>query len=109
MLGIAASHAPALFCPPEWWPTVYDGIPDYMRDSQPHTAKLETADVVKEHVARIETAFQVMRKQIAAYKPDAIIYIGDDQGDMFGDGNLPTFADFTAPELWGFSLPLYMT
>ncbi len=108
MLGIAASHAPALFCPAEWWPTVYDGIPDYMRESQPHTAKLETPDVVKEHVARIDTAFEVMRKQIAAYKPDAIIYIGDDQGDMFSDVNLPTFAVFTAEALWGLSLPRYM-
>ncbi len=27
-LGLASSHAPALFCPAEAWPTVYDAIPD---------------------------------------------------------------------------------
>ena len=47
-LGLASSHAPALFCPAEAWPTVYDAIPDYMKDSQPHTAKLETPEVIRE-------------------------------------------------------------
>ena len=107
-LGIATSHAPAVFCPAEAWPTVYGGIPDYMQEAQPHTAKLETPDVVEEHVARIETAFQTLRKAIRAYAPDAIVYIGDDQGDMFNASNNPTFAVFTGEEVWGASKPRYL-
>ena len=64
-LGFATAHAPAVFCPAKWWPKVYEGVPDYMRDSQPHTAKLETPEVIEEHVARIETVFENLRKQIA--------------------------------------------
>ena len=40
-LGLASSHATGMFCPAEYWETVYAGIPDYMKGSQPHTAKLE--------------------------------------------------------------------
>ncbi len=107
-LGIAASHAPAVFCPAEAWPTVYQGIPDYTRDSQPHTAKLETPEVVESHVARIETVFQTLRAAVRAYAPDAIVYLGDDQGDMFNESNMPIFAVFTGDEVWGASKPRYL-
>ena len=39
-MGIASSHAPAMFCPKEVWPRIYANIPEYMKQSQPHTAKL---------------------------------------------------------------------
>jgi protocatechuate 4,5-dioxygenase beta chain len=107
-LGIATSHAPAVFCPAEVWPTVYQGIPDYMRGSQPPTAPLETPEVVEQHVARIETVFQTLRSAVRAYAPDAIVYIGDDQGDMFNESNFPTFAVFTGEEVWGASKPRYI-
>ena len=107
-MGIATSHAPAVFCPAEWWPTVYEGVPEYMRDSQPPTAPLETAEVIEEHVARIESAFQTLRSAVEAYRPDAIVYIGDDQGDMFNESNNPTLAVFTGPEVWGASKPRYI-
>ena len=107
-LGFATAHAPAVFCPAKWWPKVYEGVPDYMRDSQPHTAKLETPEVIEEHVARIETVFKNLRKQITDYKPDVIIYIGDDQGDMFNSSNNPIFAVFTGDEVWGASKPRYI-
>ena len=107
-LGIATSHAPAVFCPAEWWPAVYEGVPDYMRNSQPPTASLETPQVVAQHVARIETAFQTLRAAVAAYAPDAIIYVGDDQGDMFNESNNPSLAVFTGDEVWGASKPRYI-
>lgn len=107
-LGIATSHAPAVFCPAEWWPAVYEGVPDYMRNSQPPTASLETPEVVAQHVARIETAFQTLRAAVAAYAPDAIIYVGDDQGDMFNESNNPSLAVFTGDEVWGASKPRYI-
>jgi protocatechuate 4,5-dioxygenase beta chain len=97
-----------MFCPAEYWPTVYAGIPDYMKESQPHTAKLETPEVIRQQIARLEKNFAVLRDQIAAYKPDALIYVGDDQGDMFNSSNNPAFAIFTGKEVWGSSVPRYL-
>jgi protocatechuate 4,5-dioxygenase beta chain len=107
-LGLASSHAPAIFCAPEDWPTVYRAIPDYMKNSQPHTAKLETIEVIRGYVDRIQKAFGVLRAQLEAYRPDALIMIGDDQGDMFSEGNMPQIAVFTGPEVSGASRPFYV-
>ncbi len=107
-LGLASSHATAMFCPAEAWPTVYAGIPDYMKGSQPHTAKLETPDVIGQQITRLKKNFAFLRDQIAAYKPDALIYVGDDQGDMFNNSNNPAFAIFTGSEVWGATVPRYM-
>ncbi len=107
-LGLASSHAPALFCPAEAWPVVYDAIPDYMKDSQPHTAKLETPEVNQQHLDRANKNFEVLRQAIVDYKPDAIIFIGDDQGDMFNNSNMPAFSVFTGEECWGSTTPWYM-
>jgi len=107
-LGLASSHAPAMFCPAEAWPVVYDAIPDYMKGSQPHTAKLETPEVIRQQLARTDAAFEVLRKQIEDFAPDAIIYIGDDQGDLFNKSNIPAISVFTGDEVWGSTLPWYM-
>ena len=107
-LGLASSHAPAIFCKPEDWPTVYDAIPEYMKGSQPHTAKGETMEVIRSYVARIEAAFATLRGQLEAYRPDALIIIGDDQGDVFDVSNMPNLAVFTGPEVWGAAKPFYV-
>ncbi|MDX3908170.1 MAG: hypothetical protein QHC78_21000 [Pigmentiphaga sp.] len=107
-LGLASSHAPAMFCPPELWPKVYDAIPDYMKDAQPHTAKLETPDVIRGYVNRIESAFEVLRRQLEAYRPDAVIFVGDDQEDMFDSRCNPAMCLFTGDEVWGSEAPFYV-
>lgn len=107
-LGLASSHATAMFCPAEYWPTVYAGIPEYMKGSQPDTAKLETPEVIQQQIARLEKNFARLRDEIAAYKPDALIYVGDDQNDMFNASNNPTFAVFTGDEVWGATVPRYL-
>ena len=100
-LGLASSHAPALFETAERWPIVYARIPDYAKETQPHTAKLETPEVIQGYLDRTNAAFDVLRQQVEAYRPDAIIAIGDDQNDMFDPSNNPTLAVFTGHELWG--------
>ncbi len=100
-LGLASSHAPAMFEPKERWPLVYSRIPEYTKESQPHTAKLETPEVIQGYIDRITTAFDVLRQQLEAYQPEALIVVGDDQGDMFDASNNPTFAIYTGEELWG--------
>ncbi len=100
-LGLASSHAPAMFEPKEMWPAIYQRRPDYTRDSQLHTAKLETPEVIESYLERIQAAFAVLRQQLEAYQPDALIVIGDDQGDMFDASLNPTFCLFTGESRWG--------
>lgn len=100
-LGLASSHAPAMFEPQERWPLVYSRIPEYTKASQPHTAQLETPEVIQSYIDRINAAFAILRLQIEAYQPEALIVVGDDQGDMFDTSNNPTFAIYTGEELWG--------
>ena len=107
-LGIASSHAPAMFCPLEFWPKVYAAIPDYMKDSQPHAAKLETPEVINAQIERIGKALGVLRGELERYAPDALVVIGDDQGDMFNDSNMPSFCIYTGEEIWGSTAPGYM-
>jgi len=107
-LGLASSHAPVIFCPAEAWKDAYDTIPDFMKQSQPHTARLETPDVIRSYIERIDRAFSVLRAILEQYKPDALIVVGDDQGDMFNSSNNPTFCVFTGSEVWGSAAPRYM-
>jgi hypothetical protein len=100
-LGLASSHAPALFEPQEMWPKIYSRRPEYTHDSQPHAAKLETPEVIQGYIDRIHVAFATLRQQLEAYQPEALIVIGDDQGDMFDNGLNPTFSLFTGESLWG--------
>ena len=78
-LGLASSHAPAMFEPKEMWPVVYSRRPEDTKDSQPHRARLETPEVIEGYLPRIHAAFDVLRQQLEAYRPDALIVIGDDQ------------------------------
>ena len=107
-LGFASSHAPAMFCPKEVWPRIYANIPEYMKQSQPHTAKLETGEVIDSYIRRINAALGVLARAIEDYRPDAIICIGDDQEDMYDASNNPSIAVFIGEEIWGSSAPFYM-
>ncbi len=100
-LGLASSHAPAMFEPQERWDAIYDHIPDYTKESQPHAAKLETPEVIQGFIDRIDASFDVLRRQVEAYRPDALLVIGDDQGDMFNKSFNPTFFLYTGEEYWG--------
>jgi protocatechuate 4,5-dioxygenase beta chain len=70
----------------------------------PHSAKVEidTLEIRQEHYRRIHAAFAVLRSQLEAYRADALIMIGDDQGDMFDAANNPTFSVYTGEDpIWG--------
>ena len=107
-MGIVSSHAPVMFCPREVWPRIYANIPDYMKGSQPHTAKLETPEVIDSYIRRINAALGVLAKAIADCKPDAIVCIGDDQEDMYDASNNPSIGVFIGETIWGSSAPFYM-
>ena len=103
-LGLASSHAPGMWRAPEEWPKILDRMSAEARSHLPHSARVEidTLEIRQDLYKRIHAAFGVLREQFQAYKPDALIMIGDDQGDMFDDANNPTFSIYTGKDpIWG--------
>jgi protocatechuate 4,5-dioxygenase beta chain len=103
-LGMASSHAPMMFQKAQYWPRVVERIPAEAREHLPHSARVEIATpaIIEGHIQRIEAAFATLREQLRAFRPDVLLMIGDDQGDMFDEANIPTFSVYTGDEpLWG--------
>src|SRR5688500_16809819 len=105
-LGLASSHAPMLFEPLESWVNnvnvemIAKRRPGY---PVPPRVEAETEEVARGYMQRIAHGFTTLRQQVEAYQPDAIIMIGDDQGDMFSENNNPTFAIYVGDAAWGIS------
>ena len=103
-LGMASSHAPMMFQKAEYWPRMVERIPPEAREHLPHGARVEmaTPSIIDGHIQRIEAAFATLRGEVRAFRPDVLLMIGDDQGDMFDQANNPTVAIYTGDEpLWG--------
>lgn len=82
-LGLACSHAPNIFIAPEDWDARYKtAIKDV---PQPRAAAEETLEVCKGYAERINSAFDVLRRQVALYKPDAMIMVTDDHSEMYDE------------------------
>jgi hypothetical protein len=99
-LGLASSHAPNMFAPPEKWEIRYNertrGKP------QPLQAQQETVEVIKGYVERITAAFENLERRLADYRPDALIMVGDDQGEIFDRlAGMPTIGLFLGEEAAG--------
>jgi Catalytic LigB subunit of aromatic ring-opening dioxygenase len=98
-LGLAASHAPSMFRGLEHWTPIHrvltSGVP------QPPAIEKETPEVLKGYIDRIDHGFNVLKKQIEAYRPDVLLVVGDDQGEVFTEANMPAFSLFTCAEVRG--------
>ena len=86
-LGLAVSHAPSMFRGLEYWPAIHRqltaGVP------QPPEIAQETPEVLQSYIARIDRGFEVLREQVEAFKPDVLLVVGDDQGEVFTEANMP--------------------
>lgn len=105
-LGLASSHAPGMWRPAADWPKSLERQSPEARSHLPYTARLEmeSPEMIEGYIKRFQAAFATLRQQVQTYKPDALIMIGDDQGDMFDFVNNPTFAIYTGEEpIWGVS------
>lgn len=98
-LGLASSHASAMFRPKETWGAIYAYRPPEV--AQPLEAALETLEVIEGYIERIDRGFEILRGKLAAYRPDALIMIGDDQGDLFRPDTMPAFCVYRGEDIWG--------
>ena len=87
VLGLASSHAPSMFTPPELWPQVHKGLTRQV--PQPPRFAEETPEVVAQHAGRVNAAFKVLRETIEAAKIDLVVLVGDDQGEVFNSACIP--------------------
>jgi hypothetical protein len=98
-LGLAVSHAPSMFRDLKYWAEIHrvltNGVP------QPPEIEKETPAVLQSYIQRINQGFEVLKNQIEALRPDVILVVGDDQGEVFTEANMPTFCLFTCAEVHG--------
>jgi hypothetical protein len=99
VLGLASSHAPSMFTPPEHWPAVHQAL--IKNVPQPPQVEQETPEVIKSYCDRIDRGFATLRQQIEAAKPDALIIVGDDQREVFSDACVPAIAIFLGDKASG--------
>ncbi len=98
-LGLAASNTPPLFLPKESWEKVYKNVSAEVVDLQPFMGKNESMEHIQGHIDRAKAAYAALAKQLEDYRPDALIIVGADHGEMFSRINTPTFSIFTGPEV----------
>lgn len=99
-LGLASSHAPNMFVPPDKWERRYQqrtkGKP------RPLEVEAETQQVIESYVQRIEDGFLKLSERLSAYRPDLLIMVSDDQGEVFDERSCsPTIALFCGKEASG--------
>ena len=98
-LGLATSHAPSMFRGLGSWGAIHSvltsGVP------QPPAIAEETAEVLQGYIRRIEHGFDVLKERIDDYKPDVLLIVGDDQGEVFTEADMPAFCLFTCGEVHG--------
>jgi protocatechuate 4,5-dioxygenase beta chain len=97
-----------MFVPRDLLPKVYAAIPEYTKQSQPEQVKAETSEVLAGYMSRVDAAFAELRTQLQAFRPDALIVVGDDEHEMFGEACTPAISVFTGLEVWGSAAPSYI-
>ena len=106
VLGLGSSHSPQLSTPPELWRAYGEGDKRHQElwaaDGKPYSFEelLSTADaaiIARELTAdKFQTRYAACQQGIAALgqtleqaAPDIVVMIGDDQLELFNDGNMP--------------------
>jgi protocatechuate 4,5-dioxygenase beta chain len=97
--GLASSHAGFMFAPLDKWPIRYEVLTSHV--PQPPQAAAEDAAVQQEHKQRIASAMATLSRALEAYRPDAVLIVGDDQDELFSAGFSPSFAIYTGDTVSG--------
>lgn len=96
-LGMASSHAFAVLDPQNWDESRGRNREGYKRrfgvlpPEQPGVAQ-ETDEVVTKRYARIRGALEQVRARLEQERPDALVFVADDQNENFTETNMPQIA-----------------
>lgn len=102
---VCTSHSPWLFAAADDW--VVQGRERYADGVQRPQVPTDPPDVSAAKHARCMRAFEVLRRHVAAKKPDVLIVLGDDQTEQFSFKNLPAFNVFVGPKFEGYKIAHY--
>jgi hypothetical protein len=106
VLGIGASHTPMLNAPAEDWPRFIDrdGVRDFLDKegrpatyadllarAEPHVEAELTPERFAARHAEAQAGVARLREAIRRAELDALIVVGDDHKELYGDDNLPSF------------------
>src|SRR5713226_5057126 len=92
--GMASSHAFALEDPSRWDEgrlrnrQMYERRYGVLPLEQPQVAEESDEDCQDRH-GRIREGFAFLRRKLEEKKPEALVFIGDDQNENFKEDNLP--------------------
>lgn len=110
VLGIGTSHTPLLTLEAEDWPhraqtdidnqrlNLSDGrwisYDDLLAEVGPRYESEASPEILSQKEKRCQASLDKLRMEIEAAAPDILVIIGDDQSELFGMDNLPTFSIF---------------
>lgn len=99
---ICASHSPFLYAPPDEWHAARAARS--AADTFASRAPVDSAEENRAKHARCQRAFEVLRAELVAARPDALIIFGDDQLEQFSFSNLPAFCVFVGESISGYRI-----
>ena len=100
-LGMASSHAPALFYSTfDGWERGFQRL-DGHRPKPPETAIETREEMEQRRIPRFRDNFAALKQQLADFKPDVLIVVGGDQGEWFDAANFPQVMVYAGESMWG--------
>lgn len=94
---VAMSHGPQLLTPPDKWPQLPTRVKGPFHPKADIAADL-TPDAMRAHADRCNAAIGKLGDKLRAWKPDALVVIGDDQEENILADNTPPFTIFMGKE-----------
>src|SRR5215831_5228938 len=106
VLGIGTSHTPMLNASAEDWPRFIDrdGVRDFLdkegepasyedllRRAEPHVAAELTPERFAARHTEAQAGVERLREAVSRAALDALIVVGDDHKELYGDDNMPGF------------------
>ena len=121
VLGLGASHGPMSSTPPEFWPDHgesekgnrgYLALPDgnkgkpltydeLLERADPSIAEKINPEYYRMQYDNMQKAIAEQGRLLREAKPDVVIVVSDDQGELFFENNMPKFSVY-----WGDMMPL---
>jgi catalytic LigB subunit of aromatic ring-opening dioxygenase len=114
VLGMGSSHGPLLSTPPEQWDLragadrankqhwyrgkTYD-YESLLKERAPGFAREITVEARRERHAQCRRAMEVLARKFQEVRPDAVVIVGNDQREFFGEDLTPSITVYRGKEI----------